>query len=82
MTKHPEDVPLLGLPREIRQQILIETFDFSVPTILPGHNVFQKWKKVEGEVKQWSAKLRGVHPTITAELDFVETQWKQQLEML
>lgn len=76
------------LPRELRQQILLNTYDANVlrdPDLLATTQHYtwppHYWNHRE-HVKIWATALREVSSGIVEDVDFVEKKWLENLEEL
>lgn len=68
---HEAPAGLLALPREVRQQILLLSIDRDV---LSGHSFTA--------LPRYCARLRAVHPLISADMEWVAGQWRAEQERL
>lgn len=55
----------LSLPCELRQKILLESYQ---------HDEIAPWR-VALDNEQWSATLHAIHPTLILDVDYVNTKW-------
>lgn len=66
----------LTLPAEMRQAILLETYDYSdtalPPEAEPDDFIVEARMVV---IQNWASTLRSVHPAIIGDVDFVESKW-------
>ncbi|QDS75573.1 hypothetical protein FKW77_005978 [Venturia effusa] len=76
---------LMTLPRELRQQILLDTYDLNNHRNLkPLHyNRFHDFMCLRAQhVEAWSLNLRKVHPEMDRDMDFVTKTWAAQLHKI
>lgn len=76
---------LMTLPRELRQQILFDTYDLDDPkNTKPLHsNPFHDFMSLRADhIRAWALKLRKVHPEIDLDMDFVNKAWEIQLHKI
>lgn len=73
------------LPRELRQQILLGTYDLdNYRDLEPLHpNPFHDFMYLRAQhIGAWALNLRKVHPEIDLDMDFVNKTWQDQLHQL
>lgn len=67
------------LPRELRQQILLDTFDASQH--LPVLNTYTKTARMD-ELTRWVAVLRTVDDQFTEDVNFVARKWSESSKIV
>lgn len=76
---------LMTLPRELRQQILLGTYDLDNYELFePLHrNRFHDFMALRAQhLGAWTLNLRKVHPDIDLDMDFVTKTWEAQLHKI
>jgi hypothetical protein len=82
-SKLPPTATLIGLPRELRQQILLSTYKGPYTghmADLDPNRFIDHFLLREQHIKSWTNTLRLMHPIICSDMDWVERQWLKRLK--